>query len=148
MEKSRDRRVLTDVETGETGVFAALPAKEERGARGEKLKPNTGFVMMWPEAMREVALSRAQWDVFSAICQLMDPRTGATMFYAQQLVDLLGYSDRSIVHRNIRELIARGALRRVPRERCVYAVNPNLAWNGKASDRVVALFVWENGRMP
>lgn len=139
--------MVVDVETGEARVQTVLGGRD-RGLRGEKLKPNTGFVMMWPEEMRRAGLSGSQWELFSAMCQLMNPKTGAAQFYAQQLVEILGYSDRGVVHRLIRQLIARGAVRRVEGEMGTYAINPNIAWNGNTADRAVARFVWENGRTP
>lgn len=142
MEKIRDRQVVVDVDSGEVRVQAKL-GRNEVGAYGEKLKPNTGFVMMWPEEMRRLGLTRAQWDVLAVLVQRMNPKTGAVQFYAEELREELGYAHKTVVSKVVRQLIERGAVRRVPSARGVHAINPRLAWNGKAQDRTAAIFVWE-----
>ena len=132
-----------DMASGEVVVQTKL-SKPGRGPRGQDLKPNTGFVMCWPQEAMKLRLSGAQWEAMLWIAGMMQPGTNIAQLYMAQLAAGVGYQDRSPAARLVRNLVARGALRRVTGEQGVFFVNPHVFWNGKAGERSVSIHIWDH----
>lgn len=133
-----------DLESGEVIVQTKLkPKSRGRGRYGDENK-NHGFVMVWPHAHAELRLSGAQYEAFDKLISWMEPGTNIVMFYTSMLAASLGLQDRSPAARLVRQLVARGAIRKIQGEPSTYFVNPNVAWNGDSKLRLGAILHWDN----